>query len=243
VKSAARVLEILEFFDDVRREASVGEIASRLNYPQSSTSVLLKSPVDLGYLGYDAASRSFLPTVRIALLGTWLDGGPMRDGRLIRLLEELAFLTGDTVILAARNGIFSQFVHVIQARAAMRFHVPQGSRRLLVWSATGFALLSAIADDDIRGLVRRTNSELSLPQPIEPRRVLSNVRQTREHKYFFSRGLVTPGAGSIAVALPPGAEFRECPLAVGISGVLEHFIHREAELVRLVRETINRYLD
>ncbi len=42
VKSAGRVLQIFEFFDEVRREANVVEICATLGYPQSSTSALLR---------------------------------------------------------------------------------------------------------------------------------------------------------------------------------------------------------
>ena len=41
----------------------------------------------------------------------------------------------------------------------MRFHVPQGSRRLAVWSATGFTLLAGSDDRDIRAFCARTNAE------------------------------------------------------------------------------------
>jgi DNA-binding IclR family transcriptional regulator len=242
VKSAGRVLEILEFFDEVRREAQVAEIATRLGYPQSSTSVLLKSLTQLGYLDYDPSTRTFLPTARVALLGTWLDEGPVRDGSLIRMLEELSRATGDTIILAARNGIYSQYIHVVQARTAMRFHVPQGSRRLVVWSATGFALLRLAEDEQIRALVRRTNAELAPAQLIEPRRVLANIRQLRDEGYFFSRGLVTPGAGSIAMLLPSGVDRRDRPLAIGVSGLLDQFVRREHEIVACMREALRRYM-
>ncbi len=242
VKSAARVLEIIEFFDEVRREAQVGEIANRLGYPQSSTSVLLKTLVKLGYLDYDPATRNFLPTARVALLGTWLDQGPIRDGSLIRMIEELSRVVGDTVILAARNGIYSQYIHVVQARTTMRFHVPQGSRRLVVWSATGYALLERADDDHIAGLVRRTNAEVA-PEPlIDRRQVLENVRRVREDGHFFSRGLVTPGAGSIAVPLPHGIERRDRPLAIAVSGLLDDFVRREDRIVAAIRDAIDRFI-
>ena len=41
VKSAHRAMELLEFFAQGRRPASVKEISQTLGYPQSSTSVLL----------------------------------------------------------------------------------------------------------------------------------------------------------------------------------------------------------
>lgn len=243
VKSAGRVLQILEFFDDVQREARVAEIAERLEFPQSSTSVLLKCLTELGYLDYDPASRSFLPSPRVALLGTWLDKGPARDGRLIRTLEELSRRTGDTVILAARNGIYSQYIHVLQARTAMRFHVPPGARRLAVWSGTGFALLSRMEDETVRALCRRTNAEAPPDQPkVNCRGALENVGRVRRDGYFFSRGLVTAGAGSIAMPLPSGIDQRDRPLAVAISGPLDDFVRRENAIVQLMRGVVARYL-
>lgn len=243
VKSAGRVLQILELFDELQREARVSEIAERLSFPQSSTSMLLKSLAQLGYLDYDAASRTFLPSPRVALLGAWLDKGPVRDGSLVRMLEHLSERTGDTVILAARNAIFSQYVHVLQARSAMRFHVPPGTRRLVVWSATGTALLAGNPDCEIGPLVRRTNAEASPEQsPIPISDVLANLARVRQAGYFFSRGLVTPGAGSIAVPLPKRIDKRGRPLAVAISGVLADVERREAQIVAIIQDAIARFL-
>jgi len=242
VKSAGRVLAILEFFDEIRREATEAEIASKLAYPQSSTSALLKSLIQLGYLDYDVGTRTYLPSPRVALLGTWLDAGPVRDGSLIRLLEDIAQATGDTVILAARNGIYSQYIHVIQARSRMRFLVPTGSRRLVVWSATGFALLGGAADEEIRALTRRANAELAESRPIDPRKVLAHVRELRERGYFFSRGLVTPGAGSIAMPLPRGIDRRGPRLAVGISQAHDKLVRRDDEIFACVHERIRRFI-
>jgi hypothetical protein len=42
VKSAERVLQIFELFDEIQRDARVAEIAERLAFPQSSGSLLLK---------------------------------------------------------------------------------------------------------------------------------------------------------------------------------------------------------
>jgi DNA-binding IclR family transcriptional regulator len=243
VKSAGRVLQILELFDEIQREARVSEIAERLGFPQSSTSVLLKSLVRLGYLDYDADSRTFLPSPRVALLGAWLDKGPVRDGSLVRMLEHLSERTGGTVILAARNAIFSQYVHVLQARTAMRFHVPPGTRRLVVWSATGTALLAESSETEIGPLVRRTNAEAPSDQaPIPVPAVLSNLARLRREGHFFSRGLVTPGAGSIAVPLPKRIDRKGRPLAVAVSGLLDELERREAEIAATIHDAIARFL-
>jgi len=72
VKSAARVLEVFEYFAGRKTPATVGEVCSALGYPQSSTSVLLKSLLTLGYLSYDQSSRRYAPSVKVASLSEWI---------------------------------------------------------------------------------------------------------------------------------------------------------------------------
>src|SRR3546814_12145725 len=69
VKSAGRALQILEYFDDARREANMIDISRALHYPESSTSILLRSLVALGYLDYDRRKRTYRPNSRVRLLG------------------------------------------------------------------------------------------------------------------------------------------------------------------------------
>ena len=72
VKSARRVLEILERFEAEKRPLGVSEIAQVLGYPLSSTSMLLNTLARLGYLNLDPASRKFAPTMSVAMLGDWI---------------------------------------------------------------------------------------------------------------------------------------------------------------------------
>jgi DNA-binding IclR family transcriptional regulator len=243
VKSAERVLRILEYFDDVQRDARVTEIAKHLGLPQSSASVLLKSLTQLGYLDYDLDRRSFCPTARVTLLGAWLNEGSLFNGKLLRMLEEVSKLTCDTVILAMRNGIYSQYVHVIQATTTIRYHVPPNARRLLVWSGTGFALLSQSPESEIRALVARTNSEMfKSKKHIDSRAVIASVRQSRLAGYFVSHELVSRGAGALAMPLPQARGSRTRRMAICVASVLGRIEQRERELVLLLQDTIRRHL-
>ena len=67
-KIAKRVIEVLEFFDEDHPQATVMDIVRRFDRPQSSTSELLSSLVDLGLLHKDPCSRSYSPTPRAAML-------------------------------------------------------------------------------------------------------------------------------------------------------------------------------
>ncbi len=237
VKSAARVLEVLSVFDDFRREMRVGEISDILGFPQSSTSVLLRSLVKLGYLDFDSGARTFSVTARVALLGSWVADGAIVNGTVVQAMEDLSRETGHTITLAARNGIFAQYIHVIQATNALRLHTPVGTRRLLAWSASGFALLRDISEPEIAALVRRTNVEQPR-QKLSTKDVINNVKTFREGGYFFSKELVTPGGGHIAMRLPSRSTGREHSLALGVSGWIEEVLRGETRIVKLMRRAL-----
>src|SRR5579864_6351280 len=99
VKSARRVLEVLEYFDAENPSATVGDISKKLHYPQSSTSILLRCLRDLGFLYYNRTTRKYRPTSRSALLGCWAEGGAYRGGRMLDLLDAVAKRVGETVVL------------------------------------------------------------------------------------------------------------------------------------------------
>jgi DNA-binding IclR family transcriptional regulator len=153
------------------------------------------------------------------------------------MMEELSSETGHTITLASRNGIFAQYIHVIQATNALRLHTPVGTRRLLVWSASGFALLSDVSEIETKALVRRTASEQS-KQKLNVDEVIKNVRRFREEGYFFSRELVTPGGGHIAMRVPTRSIGREHCLALGVSGWIEEIQRGEAKIVKLMRRVL-----
>jgi len=239
VKSAARVLQIFELFDEMRVPLKVGEIAEKLDYPQSSTSVLLRSLVHTGYADYDPANRTYLPTARVGLLGSWCIGGPFRTTAIAQLVDQLSRVTGQTVVLAGRNGMYAQYIHVVQATQPLRMHVPIGALRPLVWSTAGFVLMQDTREDDIRALVRRTNAEAVKPQrTISVVDVLARVEQARRQGYGFSRALVTPGTGMICVRLPGAGSGSRHPLAICVSGWVETMERDEKTIVRLIREAI-----
>ena len=96
VKSARRVLEILELFSQGLRKATVMTVANALTYPQSSTSVLLSSLATLGFLRFDPADRTYSPTLRVMLLGSWLQDELFGQGSLVAVMEQLRKRTGQT---------------------------------------------------------------------------------------------------------------------------------------------------
>jgi len=240
VKSAARVFEVLEHFDEAQRELSVMEIARALDYPQSSTSALLHSLMELGYLSYDQHSRTYRPTARVTLLGSWVIAPFFREGALPRLMADLNRRTGETIILAVQSGFIVRYIQTIQGTNAMRLYVPPGTTRPMANSGIGRLFLSLYDDDELRGVVRRLNADRDRSQPPTDLRQLTRALQRiRETGYSVSANLVTPGAGVVARFLPRVNEER--PMAVGIGGHSEVILARQAEFAAMLASAMRTH--
>jgi DNA-binding IclR family transcriptional regulator len=237
VKSAARVLEIFEYFDDLQRKSTVMEIADALGYPQSSTSALLRSLVGLGYLIYDPPGRTYITSSRVALLGSWVNSQFVVEGSLISMLKELNEKTGDTIVLAMRNGLYVQYIHVVQATSHARLHMALGTVRPIAASGAGYAVLSAMSTTEVTRLVMRINAEAEEGHPlIQLRELLDELALIRRKGYAFTCNMVTPGGGMIAALLPRTAG--QAQLVVGIGGISEVMRSRETELATILLQQI-----
>ncbi|MBB4614306.1 IclR family transcriptional regulator [Novosphingobium taihuense] len=242
VKSAGRVLRILELFDVLKREALVSEVSELLGLPQSSTSVLLRSLVVMGYLSYNAPTRAFAPTTRVALLGNWVNAPLLSDGPLIRLMHRLNVRTGQAVVLAIRNHIWSQYIHVVQATNPMRIYVVKGSRRPLACSATGLTLISDLPDSEITRIGLRYNAEpqevdVKVPVPVLHER----INAVRTNGYAFQHDTVTVGAGVIAMRLPT-LENSDERLSIGIAAPTQILLEHKDEYAIALHEEIAVHL-
>lgn len=238
VKSAGRVLQILEYFDEIQRPANVVEIAEMLKLPQSSTSALLRSLVAMGYLYFDRALRTYMPSCKVALLGNWVNSPLFMGGVALRCMEELRQRTGDAVVLAIRNGIWSQYIHVLQANSMARLQVARGALRPLAGSGTGYALLGTLTDAEVRKISHRINAEArtGAAPSVNTDDLLQTLAETRRLGYAFTTDLVTPGGAVLAMPLPvtDGGQ----ALVIGVCGISEVQKKRRPELIATLRETL-----
>lgn len=238
VKSAGRVLQILEYFDEIQRPANVVEIAEMLKLPQSSTSALLRSLAILGYLYFDRMARTYVPGCRAALLGNWVNSPLFMGGVVLQCMEDLREKTGDAVMLAIRNGVWSQYIHVLQATSMARLQLTRGAIRPVAASGTGYALLAALPDAEVKKIVHRINAEARLGKnaAVDTDGLLHALAEVRRQGYAFTMDLVTAGGAVLAMALPvtDGGN----TLVVGLGGISEVMKKRRTELVAILRETI-----
>lgn len=214
VGSLHRSLEVLELFAVEQRPLTVGEIANRLGYPQSSTSVLLHGLSDLGYLQHERHARTFVPTLRVSFLGMWLHQRSLAQGNLLAFMEDIASRSGQVAMLGMQNGIYAQYIHIVSARTS-RVGLKPGLLRPICRSAIGKVLLSTLPNDQVLRIVRNVNAtDGDFEEPVDSKVLLDELDECRNKGFAYSVDSVTPGSSVIAMRLP--VELSGQSLAVGL---------------------------
>jgi len=241
VKSAGRVLDLLEFFDDARRPATVMEIARSLGIPQSSTSALLQNLVLRGYCDFDPTTRRYMPTVRVMLLGSWLDAPVFEDGAVIRILSQLGARSGEHILLTMLSGMFVRHIYSIPARRSGRHYIRPGTIRPLGRSGAGNLFLATRPDKQIESLVRRLNAYE--PNPvfrIDLATLMAEIALIRQRGYSIALDKVTSGVGGVNVLLPKLGQ--SPPMSVAISSLSHIVSAQHEEYFVLIRDAVSEHL-
>src|SRR6218665_1614720 len=203
IKSAHRVLEILEYFDQDRRIATVMEMSRTLNYPQSSTSELLRCLTRLGYLHYNRVRRTYSPTTRVALLGAWVKPSLFRGGPVLSAVDEIAKATGQTVVLSTSTNYVLQHLHVIHGNEKKSVDIHAGDEISVLHSIQGRLLLASYNNDSIRSAVHRLNAEEpDISRHLRLADLLPEFAELREKGWAIEAN--DDGLGSVAMLLPFG---------------------------------------
>jgi DNA-binding IclR family transcriptional regulator len=238
VKSAQRVLEVLEYFTAARHQATVMDISRSMGYPQSSTSELLGCLVSLGYLHTDRKARVYWPSARVALLGAWVSPVLFRQGTLLPMMDRLAEQTGTSVVLTSKVDIWSQCLHNVGNAA--QYETPQiGARAYLTNSAAGRLLLSTMEADHMRKLVHRINAEAAPPARIPLDRLLADIHDVSLRK--IAGGTDGEGSGVIAMLLPQPASAE--PLTIGLHCAAADLAKNAGAYIRILKNTLSANAD
>ncbi len=237
VKSALRVLELLEFFAEWRRPASVKEIAQSLGFPQSSTSVLLKSLRESGYFDHDPRTGMYAPNVRLSLATGWIEEQLYSEQSLLRMMERVLAETGHTVMIGTRQGVHVRYLHVLQATRAGSFQSKSGLLRPLFRSATGKMLLTTLPEREIARLLRLANAqEKDSSLQVDIDLALTERRQALLEGYAISQGTSVPGAAAMAVLLP-GSD----PMTLSLGGPIAEINREKNSLLEALRRAIEPF--
>jgi DNA-binding IclR family transcriptional regulator len=204
VKSAHRVFEILEYFDRDRQSATVSEISRELAYPNSSTAELLHCMSRLGYLHYNRTRRTYSPTARVALLGSWVDRRLFRGGVALDLVDEIAVRTGETVVLSTGAVAFHiHHTHVVPGRGEDAVMVRSGGRERLLQCPQGELLLASYPPAQIQLALKRMNADAEDPgQRVDVAKRYEDLLALGARGYCIATGEPERGFGAVCMLLP-----------------------------------------
>ena len=235
VKSAERVLSVLELFRRLQTPLTASEICNALKYPKSSGDALLKTLVSLGYVALNLQTMRYFPSLRVTKLGDWLPGMVLGDGETLEVLEELHRLTGETVTLSMPSGLNMVFLVVIQGTYPISLTIRENVAVPIFSTAVGIAQLATSSDADIEKLTKRACRGAN-KQQVDLGQLMAEIQVTRDAGYAKAYDRVIADTGAIAMALPVSQLDQTFVVAVG--GLSERIKANESKITDIMRHLL-----
>jgi DNA-binding IclR family transcriptional regulator len=213
-KIAKRVIEVFEFFNENSQKATVMDIVRRYGRPQSSTSELLATLVDMGLLYKDSRSRFYSPTPRLAALGISAQPDIIRNGHFFAFMDRLAQTTRHSVALFGMVGTQVQIFRLSPGPEPSLRDITYGASAQLSASAAGLLLLSTQPAEQASRILWRLNAEAPAEEKFNPVEAREQLAAMRRQGHATGNAGFCAGAQMVATLLPRTGTER--PLALGL---------------------------
>lgn len=229
VKSAVRVLDILELLAVVKLPLGVSEVARRLEMPKSSAHMLLATLEARGYVISDPLRRFTLHPLMSGGPRTWVGGlkGPLL--RVARpLMEQLVQRTGESALLGHLHDAHSlEYIEKVVTSDALRVDPELGVPRPLHSTSTGQVLLAHAEENTVQACLTRLQETIGHADVQALRQTLAQVR---------ARGFAMvsdPGSGyAFGVAAPIRDGSGEVVAALNVSAPAARFHASSEQVIR-----------
>jgi DNA-binding IclR family transcriptional regulator len=201
VKSADRVLTLLEYLADVK-SASFSEIVNDLELPNSSAHQLLQTVVHRGFFEFEELNRTFRLGFRL-----WeIAQSYSMDGDLATiaqpLMEELTATTTETVQLAKLDGLQNVYLAISESPHPMKLVSAVGMRLASHATGLGKVLLGGLEDGELERRLQGVELEQYTDRTItDHRELLAEVRRTRNRGYGEDNEEYVRGCRCVAMPL------------------------------------------
>lgn len=212
-KIARRVIEVFEFFAAENRRATVMDIVRRYGRPQSSTSELLGSLVEMGLLYKDPLTRSYAPTPRLAALGLAAQPEEIGNLRLFDFMDHLARTSRCSVGLFGIVGTHVQVFRWAQGADPVDPQLGSGSGALLNSGAIGLLMLSSYGLAQANKILWRLNAETPEERRTDLAMLKEQVLRYADCGHASGPSGLSADTAATALLLPEGVGERR--LAIG----------------------------
>jgi len=240
VKSADRVLDLLELLARRGQDMSHSDIGEALEIPKSSLTQLLKNLTARGYLEYSAVSRGYRLGEAVAKLA-----GRANQGRSIVSIVEpiLADITASINESSAFNqlkGDKSEVVAAVSGSQRLVSHMRKGDLAPLYATSGGKAILAFMPDEEQERYLGTVVFEAITPHTIRTTKELRRqIKQIRETGFAFVSEEFTPGISGVAVPILGSGNISLGSLNVAIPSVRYNEAARE-RILKVLNESLVR---
>lgn len=199
--SLANAAAVLHWLKRDHLDVAVGELASAMRWPKSSTSRLLSEMQRLGLLERDPVTRRYRVGLLMLELATRYRAGEPVVEAADAALAEITRRTGHSTGISLLDGIE---VVVLRSRAGtqpLRVVTPPGDRGPAWASSTGRALLARLPDAEIaRRFVRfPTTARPAAPASLDA--LMQRIRRVRAQGWEEAADEQIPGLGGVSVVI------------------------------------------
>lgn len=238
VKSAIRAIEVLELFSREQRPLTLSEIIEALGYPQSSTTVMLKSLLAIGYFNYNRDTKTYYPNITVTRLGDWISESSLVSGPIQQLMRDVQQRTTESITIAVQNDVNVHFLSVLNSSHKIKFFAPSRGQRTLLQSNLGWMLLATKSDKDIASIHHQIEL-LNVHRMPSLDDVMGEVVRIRRNGYCFIPDLPIPGAASVAMLLP--IRFHGQCVAIGVGGFVPRLQENLPRILAALRISIDGF--
>lgn len=218
VKTALRVIEIIEVFAREGKPLSLTELSRQLDAPVSSCLGLVRTLARLGYLYETARRQGYYPTGRLLAMAQRIARADPILEKIGPTLSALRDAVGETVVLAklAHNGEVV-YLDVMPSSHPISYVADPGAQRHLHSNSLGKALLSMMNEEERRKILQgRKLERLNERTLVTLEDLERDITLSRERGWFQNLGESMADVGAIAWPLHiSGGEY-----AVSIAGPL-----------------------
>lgn len=235
VKSAERVLRVFELLAVNKDGLTVKEISELLSFPQSSTSNLISTLFQEGYLSQDAAKKYKLGS-KLVQIGTIamenLDISSQGRPYLKNLMEE----TEETVFMAVLSKDELVYVAKIDNNRSIRTTAQPGYRKPLYCTGLGKAFLAFMPESERKAILDDTQLRAITSRTITNREQLEKVLEIYKEQ-GFSIDDEENEEGLFCLAAPVFGMNKTLLAAISVAGPKERMLSRKEFIIEKLLQT------
>ena len=240
VKSALRVLLVIELLTDEPTGLSFAQICQRLRLPKSSTHALLRTMKERGHLDLDETGRYRLG-IRIWQAGqAHTQGFDLAAAGAARTSRWRETSYAETVQLAVLDGFENVYLAKEDSDQRLVLQSRVGPRLPAYATGLGKVLLSGLSDDEVLAGLSKTALHAFTTKTISnPAALLAALQKVRQRGYAIDHGEYTEGVICVAVPVRDHRGTVMAAISVSVPEIRTDLEFQQRALEVLTREATN----